>query len=41
MDIIGTKLAPGEHESNFMKVGAIPSEPSTRPCSTGILLLSK
>jgi hypothetical protein len=24
VDIIGTKLAPGDHESNFKKVGAIP-----------------
>ena len=23
MDIIGIKLAPGDHESNFKKVGAI------------------
>ena len=26
MDIIGIKSAPGDHESNFKKKGAIPSE---------------
>ena len=28
VDIIGGKSAPGDHESNFKKVIAIPSEPS-------------
>ena len=29
MDTIGIKPAPGDHESNFKKVGALPSEPVT------------
>ena len=28
VDIIGIKPAPGDHESNLKKVGAIPSEPN-------------
>ena len=27
VNIIGVKHAPGDHESNFKEVGAIPSEP--------------
>ena len=31
MDIIGIKPHPGDHESNFKKVGAIPSKPFLTP----------